>query len=390
MRLNCIKIRNTSSTKTVLLYIMVLKEFKCPVQAQEFYLKQGNQIFWHWGYDNHKGVYTLERRINENVTDDIVRIEDLGVVDDYVYDIETEDGTFQCGPGCMVVKNTDSIYTKFTLPEQDIMDEKDKLQKIFEVSSECADRITETFKKPIELEMEKVMYPCLLFSKKRYVNLCWENPNEPNGIDAKGIQLVRRDNCPLVKSISKPILEKLMYERDVIGAEKIAREKVRKLLENKVPIDELIISKTLRSHYSDENKNGRKLEKPAHWHLVEKMKRRDPMTAPKPGDRVQYIFIENPDKNALQMDRVEDPEWVRAHPKECVPDVLYYLDRQIASPLATLFGLLYKDSNGNTFPDTPVGKREALKEVEKRLWNNAKRRKLNQLNGQVEITNYFS
>ena len=57
--------------------------------------------------------------IEENVSNDnIISIEEVDYPDDiYVYDIETEDGSFQAGTGCIILKNTDSIYTKFMLPE---------------------------------------------------------------------------------------------------------------------------------------------------------------------------------------------------------------------------------------------------------------------------------
>jgi DNA polymerase elongation subunit (family B) len=367
--------------------MVVRKEFTCAVQAQEFYLKQTNQLYWHWDYDN--GKYILERKINENTTDDIIKIEEIQD-SDYVYDIETEDGTFQCGPGCMIIKNTDSIYTKFTLPNEKELLEQGKetyLKKIFEVSQECADRISKTFKEPIELEMEKVMWPLILFGKKRYVNLCWESYEKPKKIDAKGIQLVRRDNCPFVKTISNAILEKIMYQQDIKGAEEYARTKIKELLEGKVPIKDLVISKSLKESYKDTNKNGQVISKPAHWHLAEKMRKRDPMTAPNAGDRVPFIFIENTDKNALQMDRVEDPEW--AEKNKIPPDVLYYLAKQIENPLITLFELIVKDKNGLPYPDTKQGMREVKKEIERLLWANAKRRKENKLKGQTDISSFF-
>ena len=39
------------------------------------------------------------------------------------------------------------------------------MKEQFRVATECAERISETFIKPIELEMEKVMYPFLLLVK---------------------------------------------------------------------------------------------------------------------------------------------------------------------------------------------------------------------------------
>ena len=59
-----------------------------------------------------------------------------------------------------------------------------------------------------------------------------------------------------------------------------------------------------------------------HVGLVKRMYKRDPMTAPQPGERVQYMFIENSDKNALQADRVENPIYAAKNPDTCKPDVL--------------------------------------------------------------------
>ena len=58
--------------------------------------------------------------------------------------------------------------------------------------------MTAQFKKPIRLEFEKVYFPFLLMSKKRYAGLQWKDAEKWLKIDAKGIETVRRDNCSLV------------------------------------------------------------------------------------------------------------------------------------------------------------------------------------------------
>ena len=369
--------------------------FTNAIDAQEYYLRKRDNMYCHLNYEN--GRYIIHHKQGIAASNKVLKIEPLERTDyeEYVYDIETEDGTFQAGVGCMILKNTDSIYTQFSLPNQEKMSDDEKLEKIFKVSTECANRISNTFKKPIELEMEKVMYPCLLFSKKRYVNRYFERNKKGetvcSGIDAKGIQIVRRDNCKLVKKISNPVLEKIMYDKDINGAMEIARSKINDLLQGKIPIEDLTITKSLKSHYNDVDKNGRVISKPAHWHLAQKMKERDPMTAPKAGDRVPYVFIENDDKGAQQKDKVEDPEYVKENTKKCKPDVLYYLDRQIRSPLETLFSVLVRNKEGQLFPYTEKGEisKDCKKEIARLLWDNAKRKKENTKKGQREISHWF-
>ena len=42
--------------------------------------------------------------------DIILQINDLGLSDDFVYDLETSNGHFHAGIGSMIVKNTDSVF----------------------------------------------------------------------------------------------------------------------------------------------------------------------------------------------------------------------------------------------------------------------------------------
>lgn len=50
-------------------------------------------------------------------------------------------------------------------------------------------------------------------AKKRYAGLLWTNPDHHLKIDCKGIETVRRDNCPLVKEVVNNVLKKILVER---------------------------------------------------------------------------------------------------------------------------------------------------------------------------------
>jgi DNA polymerase elongation subunit (family B) len=58
--------------------------------------------------------------------------------------------------------------------------------------AEAADYVTTKFVKPIKLEFEKVYFPYLLISKKRYAGLYWTRPEKWDKMDTKGIEVSQR------------------------------------------------------------------------------------------------------------------------------------------------------------------------------------------------------
>ena len=64
-------------------------------------------------------------------------------------------------------------------------------------SSEAADFVTAKFIKPINLEFEKVYFPYLLISKKRYAGLYWTRPEKYDKMDTKGIEVRILSTSPL-------------------------------------------------------------------------------------------------------------------------------------------------------------------------------------------------
>lgn len=55
--------------------------------------------------------------------------------------------------------------------------------------AEAAEFVTSKFIKPIKLEFEKVYFPYLLISKKRYAGLYWTKPEKYDKMDTKGIEV---------------------------------------------------------------------------------------------------------------------------------------------------------------------------------------------------------
>ena len=285
-------------------------------------------------------------------------------------------------PGTKVIYgDTDSIMCKFKVAD----DKRYDMHEHFRVAQRVADEITKTFKHPVELEFEKTYYPYMLFSKKRYAGLMFTQPNAPDYIDVKGLQLVRRDNAPIVKDVSNAILDIIMHERDPQKAVSVARTVVLNVLQNKEPLEKFVISKALRSGY----KNPQSLP---HVAVAEKLKKRRGYP-PASGERVPYVFVRdaaNPD--GLQAQRAEDPEYVKEH-AEVEVDTLYYITNQIMSPITTLLEVVLDGAdNVHTeimgHPDVaPLV--ETLQTQKTSDIKVAKRVRTNTANKQFEITSFF-
>ena len=81
------------------------------------------------------------------------------------------------------------------------------------------------------------------------------------------------------------------------------------------------------------------------------MESRDPGTAPKVGDRLQFVFVaENKDKGK-QGERIEEVGYVKA--KGLTPDTAFYITNQIQNPVAQLFALCISRLDGYIAPRRP-------------------------------------
>lgn len=63
------------------------------------------------------------------------------------------------------------------------------------LGAEAAEYVTTKFVRPIKLEFEKVYFPYLLISKKRYAGLYWTNPKKYDKMDTKGIEVSAHPRC---------------------------------------------------------------------------------------------------------------------------------------------------------------------------------------------------
>jgi len=231
-----------------------------------------------------------------------------------------------------VYGDTDSVFFTFNLENPETQEKirgHQALEATIEIAQDAADLCTKYLKPPMALAYEKTLMPFILLSKKRYVGTLYEEDPNKGKLKFMGLVLKRRDNCDLVKDVYGGILDYLMKE-NLKGAIDFLNKSLQDLIDGKVPMDKLAITKALRGDY----KNPQQI---AHRVLADRMGKRDPGNKPKPGDRIKYVYIVNPDKKALQGDKIENTDFIIQNK---IPiDYTHYITNQLMKPLQQLFGL---------------------------------------------------
>eukprot|EP00948_MAST-09A_sp_MAST-9A-sp1_P000885 g885.t1 len=221
----------------------------------------------------------------------------------------------------VVYGDTDSVMIKFGV---------DTVKEAIDLGEVAAEVITKIFPNPVKLEFEKVYSPYLLINKKRYAGLFWTRPDKYDKMDTKGIETVRRDNCALVRTVIGTCLNKLLIDQDTQGAIDYTKGVISDLLQGKIDISMLVITKALSKMHGDEDY----LNKQPHVELAYRMKKRDPGSAPALGDRVPYVIVQS-NKKARAYEKSEDPIYVLKHGLSI--DTNYYLSNQLEKPLVRIF-----------------------------------------------------
>ena len=257
--------------------------------------------------------------------------------DVYVYDLETENHHFGVGPGALIVHNTDSLFVEFNPRNPQTgerLEGREARQATIDITGEAGHFITKALAAPHDFEFDKAFDPLLMFSKKRYAGNMYEENADDYVHKYMGIALKRRDNAPIVKTIFGGAMRMLLDKRDVNGAFRFVKEKCMELVDGKVSLGQLTVTKSLRADYADPARI-------AHKALADRITLRDPGNAPAAGDRIGYIYIAakgGQEASKLQGERIETPQFIKEN--ELVPDYRHYIEHQLQNPISQAFGLL--------------------------------------------------
>lgn len=219
----------------------------------------------------------------------------------------------------VIYGDTDSIMVKT---------DTNDIDEAFKIGLDLEKRINKELEGIVKMKIESVFKTLLILTKKRYAGWSFEKTDEgwEDKIIMKGIETIRRDWCDLVSTTLFNVLEIILKEQNPKKAFKYVRGVLNKLKNNEIPIESLVITKSI----SKPIRSYKGIQ--PHVELVKKMRKRSPSDAPGVGDRIGFVIIQG-----LQMlsNRTEDPEYAKAHGLKI--DYRYYIENQLLPPLERVF-----------------------------------------------------
>lgn len=199
---------------------------------------------------------------------------------------------------------------------------------------------------PQNLEYEKTFHPLSLYNKKKYTGYKYEFDHHEKSrtyVDMGGVNK-RRSYSQMTKIIAAELNSIMMNnvdkEKDM---KKYLIKTLDKMFDNHYPIEFFTLTASLAKNYKSP---------PAHWYLVQKIKKRDPGSEPKPGSRVNYIIIKPSNgeliKNKIKMkDILETPEYIKENNLKV--GYIYYLKNKMKKVLIDYFSLVIGEKNANQY-----------------------------------------
>lgn len=256
---------------------------------------------------------------------------------------ETKEYVERNFPGAKVrYGDTDSVMVEFDVGGRTGME---AIEYSWDLGEKAAEECTALFKKPNNLELEKVYCPYFLYSKKRYAAKLWTRDKEGemnmDYIDIKGLQVVRRDNTVFVREVCKELLDVVLESNDPGPPKQLALERAINLLEGEVPVDKLILSQQLGDSYKNPNL--------PHVRVRDKMRERKPGSEPQSGDRVPYILVKTENPKAKAYEKAEDPVFMREN--DIPIDYHHYFTNKFLNPICDLLEPLVKNPRTEIFGD---------------------------------------
>jgi DNA polymerase elongation subunit (family B) len=199
-------------------------------------------------------------------------------------------------------------------------------EKNIAMANRIVEHINRELPKPLKLLVEKYYDKMAFLTKKRYLMYDGE-------VKTKGVANSRRNYCTFTRKLYSNAID-VMFKRGKDEALEYVFDQVLRLISGKVPLDELVMTKSIKPLESYKGENiphvlmYRRLI--AEGNVVEL------------GNRLEYIFVDLGYQCKLQGQKMFTPQEVVA--KSLQVDYLYYIEKQLIVAMDELLSLLGEEN----------------------------------------------
>jgi DNA polymerase alpha subunit A len=191
--------------------------------------------------------------------------------------------------------------------------------------------------KCLELDIDGIFKSMLLLKKKKYAAVTIHERGDGTVYfekEMKGLDLVRRDWCPVSKDAGKAVVEEILSgkprEEIVENIHAYILELTRRIREGEEDLARFVVTKGLNKSPKDYPD----CKAQAHLQVALKM-----IAANKPvniGDHIPYVICKEGEEGALPSARAHHPDEIKRSNGELSIDVEWYLENQILPPISRL------------------------------------------------------
>ncbi|ELP87368.1 DNA polymerase zeta catalytic subunit, putative [Entamoeba invadens IP1] len=216
----------------------------------------------------------------------------------------------------VIYSDTDSLFVE--MPHTTLHD-------AFVLGKEIAANVTKSLPRPMELQLEKVYFPSVLVTKKRYFGMNYRSEESKPFLEIKGLEAVRRDSCRATKHIMMGCIKYLMGKD--VDALQLYLQKNWKLIEKgEYNLLDFVISRPI--HYNVWSTRGMTVGA----QVALKEKSNDETFHCQDWQRISYVIVKSNSKKICE--KSISPQFAAKNRLEV--DVDYYIEKHINSSIGRI------------------------------------------------------
>lgn len=206
-------------------------------------------------------------------------------------------------------------------------------KEAFEFGEKFCKAVTSLNPPPVQLKLEKVYVGSIMQTMKRYCGMKFDSKDQKKPtFEAKGLEIIRRDQCALTQKVLKNALITL-FKHGIQAVKEYMFRQWSQIFAGKLPVSDFILTGRVRSKY----RGGK--EGPVQAVLARRLAEADPGRVIRHKQRLSYVIVATPGVTFRLKDCVLSPLELLERWDAYKIHSGYYIERHVNAALQRCLGL---------------------------------------------------